>query len=589
MTRPGHPAGHRLLIVFAATILAPGLALAFVGARSAWQERQRAEEQLTARLEHSAQVAARSLTAQLARLQDALDQTPWSDRRLGRPADGSWALVVRDNGLRVHPAGLFPFELEAAPPVPPDSPATPEQVTHHQARALKHAGRIDDAARLWRTIAAGGGRIGAVPADLIAAHELAQLDAAAAQRFYDQLTSGHWRIDKARYLAYSNAVAARVKTDARHEATLRLAEALEAVMGGARVVSSGGGVHVGFRAEAPFRALVVSDRFLASQVPPAADAEMRVARITADGRPIYGEATKSPDTHRATREMDIAGIRWSVDVEPKDAAAFVAVIVQRSNLYLSMLALVLALLASGGYLIARTVRQEIEVARLKSDFVSTVSHEFRSPLTGIRQLAEMLSRDRVADDTKRHEYFGLILRESERLGRLVESLLDFSRMEAGRRQYQFQPLETAAWLREVAKEFEPEAARAGYAFEASIPSQLPGVSGDRDALSLAIRNLLDNAMKYSPESKTVWLEAHAVGDRVRIRVRDRGVGIPARLQGHIFEKFYRVSGEPTKTVKGVGLGLSLVRHIVESHNGTISVESSEGAGSTFAIELMGAA
>jgi signal transduction histidine kinase len=114
------------------------------------------------------------------------------------------------------------------------------------------------------------------------------------------------------------------------------------------------------------------------------------------------------------------------------------------------------------------------------------------------------------------------------------------------------------------------------------------LSGDREALSTAVRNLLHNAVKYSPHSKTVWLEAKPVGDRLRIAVRDRGVGIAVRHQPRIFEKFYRVDGDLAARVKGVGLGLSLVRHIVDSHRGTVTVDSREGEGSTFVIELMSA-
>ena len=581
---------HRLLIVFVVTIFVPGLLLAVFGVRSLWQERQQAAARLQERLDYSAQLAATSLGEQLARLQRVVDQQAWSSASgPGWPADGSWAFVVRDDGVRVYPAGVLPFELRERPGPSPGAPATPAQRIHRDALARKDAGRLGEAVRLWRTMETHGGLIGSVPADLVAGFELAKLDSAAAQTFYDRLSSGRWRIDRARYQYYSDEIIERVKANPTEQRALHLAAAMEEVVAGARVVTSPRGTYVAFQRNAPWAALIVSDTFLATQVPAAADAELKVARITADERAVYGDPVRQASAPRATQAVNINGIHWEVEVEPKDAHALIDASVQRSNLYLSMLALVLALLASGGYLIARTIRREMEVARLKSDFVSTVSHEFRSPLTGIRQLAEMLSRDRVIDDGKRHQYYDLILRESERLGRLVESLLDFSRMEAGRRQYQFERLETADWLRSVVKDFEAEAARAGYALEASIPDDLPGLSGDRDALSLALRNLLDNAVKYSPQSKTVWLEARSVDNRVRILVRDRGVGIPARQQEQIFEKFYRVDGEPSKAVKGVGLGLSLVRHIVESHSGTISVESQEGHGSTFAIELAGAA
>jgi signal transduction histidine kinase len=252
-----------------------------------------------------------------------------------------------------------------------------------------------------------------------------------------------------------------------------------------------------------------------------------------------------------------------------------------------MLAVVVILLGSGAYFVVRTVQRELEVARLKSDFVATVSHEFRSPLTGIRQLAEMLVRDRVAGDDKRHQYYELIVREADRLTRLVENALDFARMEEGRKQYRFERLETGAWLGSVAEEFQLEAKRTGHTLDTNIPEQLPAVEGDREALSTAVRNLLDNACKYSPASTTVGLNVAAVNGGICIRVQDQGVGISAGEQQQIFEKFYRGRGEVTKQVKGAGLGLSLVRHIVSAHHGQVTLESTEGQGSTFSVHLKG--
>jgi signal transduction histidine kinase len=250
-----------------------------------------------------------------------------------------------------------------------------------------------------------------------------------------------------------------------------------------------------------------------------------------------------------------------------------------------MLGLMLAVLFAGGLVIVRTVRREMQIAQLKSDFVSTVSHEFRSPLTGIRQLGEMLVRGRVPNDDRRREYYESILRESERLDRLVEGVLDFARMEDGRKQYRFETIETTAWLRQLAAEARTDAERQGYVLHECIDDLLPGVSGDREALASAVRNLIDNAIKYSPGQRDVWLEAHALGPHVRIQVRDCGVGIPVSQQDQIFERFYRADGDLSKRVKGVGLGLTLVRHIVESHGGTIHVDSREGEGSTFSIDL----
>jgi len=252
---------------------------------------------------------------------------------------------------------------------------------------------------------------------------------------------------------------------------------------------------------------------------------------------------------------------------------------------MAMLIFVVALLVFGSYITARTVRRELEVAKMRADFVSTVSHEFRSPLTGIRQVAEMLFRGRVAGAERQHYYHKMILQESERLGRLVENLLDFSRMEEGHKEYRFAPLDTSVWLRKLIESFQSEINESEISVVADIPEDLPAISADGEALECAVHNLLDNAVKYSPGSQTIWLEAAAGNGEVTISVRDHGVGIAEPDCNHIFDKFYRVDGEISLQVKGAGLGLSLVRHIVAAHGGSVDCESRVGEGSRFSISI----
>jgi signal transduction histidine kinase len=279
----------------------------------------------------------------------------------------------------------------------------------------------------------------------------------------------------------------------------------------------------------------------------------------------------------AFRALADRELPWVVEAAPLDATRLYAGADQRRRIYLTMLLLVFALLMVGSYVTARAVKRELEVARLKSDFVSTVSHEFRSPLTAIRQLSELLQRGRVPTEEKRQEYYALISRESARLTRLVENLLDFSRMEDGRKQYHFDRLETADWLRDLASGFE----RATL----SIPPELPSIMGDREALTSAVNNLLDNAVKYSPPGSPVVCEAEADGRELTIRVRDCGYGIATEDRDHVFEKFYRGTGEISRQVKGSGVGLSLVRQIVEAHGGTVDFDTREGEGTVFRVRL----
>jgi signal transduction histidine kinase len=617
--------GERLLAVFVLTILGPGLLLAIFGVRALLQERNLAERQLQARLDHGAEATIRALADQFLRFRSLVDQDFAPEKAFADlPQDGTWAWVSGEGrDVVVYPPDILPYAL-----VPPDEvasdpelahaeelemresdparaveryrdlakriePALLPTVKHRLARSLRRAGRSVEATRLWREVKNAGDRIGALPADLVAGFELASIDDDAAHAFHRQLTAGQWKIEKARYLYYLSEIRERLSLNEGADPRLQLAEAVEAAHASRSNLVAFGDAHFVFRRRGgPFAALVVGPEFLKKQVwpriltTPGSDAVL--SRVTANGQTLYSSAHE-PSGLQATRMLDEGGVSWKVEVAPMDAAGFHAAMNRRTNLFLAMLLTVLVVLAFGGYIISRTVRRELEVARMKADFVSTVSHEFRSPLTGIRQLGEMLLRDRVSGEDKRRQYYELIVREGDRLARLVENALDFARMEEGRKQYHFELLDTASWLGDLTEEFQREANRTGHRLDASIPERLPTVRGDREALSTALHNLLDNACKYSPESTTVWLKVEAVDGGVRVEVSDRGVGIPAHAQSQIFDKFYRVGGEMSKRVKGAGLGLSLVQHIVAAHQGRVSVESVEGEGSTFSVFLAGAA
>ena len=220
---------------------------------------------------------------------------------------------------------------------------------------------------------------------------------------------------------------------------------------------------------------------------------------------------------------------------------------------------------------------------MQSDFVSAVSHEFRSPLTSIRQLSEMLLAGRVPSEDRRHVYHGTLVRETRRLQRLVEALLNFGRMEAGVRPYRFEEVEAAELAHRVAAEFETEIA-AGRHIEL-CGSGSCRFQADPEALSVALRNLVDNALKYSPNHATVWLDWAVEKGRIAIRVRDRGVGIAPAERKEIFRKFVRGTAAAAGNIKGSGVGLAMVRHIVDAHRGEIQMESELGEGSTFTVLL----
>jgi len=229
--------------------------------------------------------------------------------------------------------------------------------------------------------------------------------------------------------------------------------------------------------------------------------------------------------------------------------------------------------------------RELAVARLQSDFVAAVSHEFRSPLTAMRQLSELLVKGRVPSEPQRQQCYELLAKESERLHRLVEGLLDFGRMEAGAVQYHFKKLDPVELVRDLSAEFQQNAQARGCRVESLLEPGCPPICADREALSRALWNLLDNAVKYSPECRAVWIDVAQQEERLALRVRDHGLGIPPGEQKEIFRKFMRGSSAKACAVKGTGIGLTMAHHIVRAHGAEIQVQSEPGRGSTFTILL----
>jgi signal transduction histidine kinase len=483
---------------------------------------------------------------------------------------------------------------------------------HRLARTYRKAGRLTDAVQTYQQLEhLDPTPLGRLPSDLVARSELCVLaaegrDSAAlakgALALYRDLTAGRWRIEKSRYFYYSDQCRSWIEASGAAGEEFRQLEALEArkrALTGAveellaqpkRLLSSDTTAHFAFWEPDPFRAIVVSQSYLSSHLWPralsaAGDQAVEAALYSLEGSVVFGSPPDKMPSPSLARTIQADGLPWRLVVWPRDPAALYTDLRYRQDLYMATLLFVVALLIFGSYITTRTLRREFEVARMRADFVSTVSHEFRSPLTGIRQLGELLLRGRVAGEERQRRYYQMIVQESERLGRLVENLLDFSRMEEGRKEYRFAPLDTTVWLRDLVEDFQSEMGEKGVSIVANIPEDLPAISADAEGLRCAIHNLLDNAVKYSPVSKTVWLDAGSGNSCITISVRDQGVGIPEPDQRHIFEKFYRVDGEISQQVKGAGLGLSLVQHIVTAHGGAVECESRVGEGSTFSIRL----
>jgi signal transduction histidine kinase len=214
-----------------------------------------------------------------------------------------------------------------------------------------------------------------------------------------------------------------------------------------------------------------------------------------------------------------------------------------------------------------------------------VSHELRTPLTSIRQLAEMLARGRVESEPHKQRAYELMLGESDRLSRLVESLLDFGRMQAHAYTFHRERLEAVQLTRAVATEFQETVQNRGYVIEFTAPAQDASLQGDREALGGALWNLLDNAVKYSPEAKQVRVVVSQVNGNVEISVRDHGSGIAREDLRRVFGRFYRGENARTQGTRGTGIGLALVKEIVDAHGGVVHVKSEPGRGSEFTMVL----
>jgi len=247
--------------------------------------------------------------------------------------------------------------------------------------------------------------------------------------------------------------------------------------------------------------------------------------------------------------------------------------------------IVLVFLLGGIALTIRATDREARLAQAKSTFVANVSHELKTPLSLISLFSEILELGRVNNEAKKAEYYGIIRHESRRLNKTIDNILDFSRIEAGRKTYELVDGDMADVIDNVLSTHRYQVINSGFDIQTDIQAGLPSVSIDRDAMAQAISNLLDNAIKYSGKVKQVSITAKTVESDLSIEIADQGVGIPRAEQAKIFEKFYRVGNGLVHDVKGSGLGLSLVKHIIEAHKGTISVESDVGKGTRFTILL----
>jgi len=609
--------GQPVAVLFAATIVLPSLVLAVLAWRALDSDRQLAEQVWRERMQDSTRRAYAHLERRVLESRTRADALARGERLAAKASAGTVEVILARQ-LELSPASAFAWlpdgRAPAAAALPPELEGAENQelrqATAEQTVSV-YRGLLQRAPAPWRgwihlrlahALARAGEQAGSraalqraanlpdspgvVPSRFAARFELASSSAQEAALLYRALHAGTWLLEKSPYTYYEMRLrewaAGRIppKTLAGEQGRQAMSRLLERVLHG----------ESGWLTEGDISALIVKSSYTraAALLTPDTQWKLWLAEAAKDApRDLFLRAGAIPPGNSpfaSVLSLASLGVPWSVWSEPRVPGSTGRENENRRRLMLAILLLVAGAFVFGSFTTVRLVRRELRIAQLQSDFAATVSHEFRSPLTGIRQLGEMLLAGRAAnDEPRRRQYYELICRESDRLKRLVENVLDFARIEDGRKQYRFERIDTAEWLRGLAG-----IASERRAVEVDLPAGLPPVEGDRDALSSAVLNLLDNAIKYSPDGAAVSLRANGEGGWVTIGVRDQGCGIAPEEQRRIFDRFHRgpeASGGPAQ---GVGLGLALVKRIADGHGARIRVESAPGRGSTFYLSLKAA-
>jgi signal transduction histidine kinase len=328
---------------------------------------------------------------------------------------------------------------------------------------------------------------------------------------------------------------------------------------------------------------LIRDYFKKEFINPAQSVVLRVSDAT--GRVVYETHPTPKGRFEVERRMESASFKGlTLALRYRDFS--IEQDVQRWKIgTLCLVGFIDLMLGAGLVLVYSNVRREMHLSRIKSDFVANVSHELKTPLALIRLFSETLELGRVPSDEKARQYYRVINKESQRLTQLINNILDFSRIEAGRKEYRLAPTDVGRIVSEVVDAYRFQIEQQGFQLEVAIADDVPEVMADKEALGQALLNLINNAVKYTRDDKYLRLEVRHEAGRVLISVTDRGIGVAKAEQRKIFEKFYRAEDSLVHETKGSGLGLPLVRHIMEAHGGSVEVESGLGKGSRFTLVL----
>jgi two-component system phosphate regulon sensor histidine kinase PhoR len=585
------------------------------------QERDLEQVRLIRQLDQTAALLAREVGQTLAAWEALTARTPDAIAEEPLPA-GLTVLAFDDDGVRaMHGEPLLFLPAVSALPPPADqqlriaerseyvAPDLPRAAVFYRraaqsadpgvragalvglARTLRARDRVAEALDVYEQLTRlRGAAVAGFPAELIARRERMNLLArrgeargAEAERakLASLLRTAPYIVDRATFDAF----AADLPDLEVDPAALRRADAVAEAWpawrqpAGRTISGTGTGAVVSlWRAAGPVAIAVIAplEQLMTTTAATARGLDVSIRLDRTDGTALWGSASAATPTG----SVPLADVGLAAVLRVRGAPAANG----RRSLLAGAFALLAFVIAAAAYVVFRSVRRELSVAQLQSEFVATVSHEFRSPLTAMRHLTETLE-DGAASAERLPDYYRALGKETRRLQTTVETVLDFGRLDSGRRTFDLADIDAREPVRAVVEDLRAAAAASGREIVLTESAQPARVHADRDALMLAVRNLIDNALKYSPAPApvAVWIGGDA--QSVAIAVQDRGPGLPATERRDVFRKFVRGSAARAMNVKGTGLGLAMVDRIVRAHGGRVRVDSALRAGSTFTIAL----
>jgi signal transduction histidine kinase len=309
---------------------------------------------------------------------------------------------------------------------------------------------------------------------------------------------------------------------------------------------------------------------------------IQITSISGDS--IKGTRSNSPEAITTTALFDDNFPPWRMELAYISPGGIGEINIFSNFFFWTIITLII-ILVFGAALLARIVAHEMEILKIKSDFVSSVSHEFKTPLTSMKSLTERLGEGKVTESSKMKQYISILASDIDRLTHLVSNILSFSKIEEGKKIYKKERTDIATWLKEVIENYKKESVEREFTINYKPGNNLPALNIDRDSMAQVMFNLFDNASKFSRGEKEAEVTTESKDHSVIIKVKDKGIGIRDDEKDKIFEKFYRGESAVKYLIKGTGLGLALVKHTVEAHGGTIEVESEPGKGSSFTVKL----